>query len=85
MKISHDLREIAPSLIDPVARPNVGVRFSKAKNNVCIVDRDQVFEDILMQGEDMAHFLSELKQMADLPIGDAIAAAAAPFIASKWS
>lgn len=85
MKISHDLREIAPSLIDPVTRPNVGVRFSKAKNNVCIVDRDQVLEDILMQGEDMVHFLSELKQMADLPIGDAIAAAAAPFIASKWS
>lgn len=84
--------KIASQTFSPIAsgvKPlNVGVCVSRTNRNVRIFDRNQVFEDILMQGEDMNQFLQELKQAhidkRDLPIGDVIASIAAPFVASKW-
>lgn len=68
--------------------PNVGVKISKANNSVLIQDRDRVYDDILMQGEEMQQFLQELKSasrvMPDLPIRDALVVVTAPYIAGKW-
>lgn len=93
-KIKHLFAHI-PAICDrkPAASampiPNVGVTISKANRNVRIYDRDRVFQDILMQGEDMNNFLTELKSaqamMPDLPIKDALVVVTAPFIAGKWS
>lgn len=79
---SHNMSEIAPTATP--ACLNVGMCASKTNRTVRILDRNKVFEDIFVQGEEMAQFLQELKQMSDLPIGEAIAVAAAPYIARKW-
>ena len=68
--------------------PNVGVKISKVNSQVLIQDRDRVFDDILMQGEEMQQFLEELKLasrvMPDLSIRDALVVVTAPYIAGKW-
>lgn len=69
--------------------PNVGVKISKSNRQVRIQDRDCVYEDILMQGEDMNKFLQELKDatraMPDLPIKDALVVVTATYVAENWS
>lgn len=69
--------------------PNVGVTISKANRHVVIRDRDQVYEDILMQGEDMDKFLQELKHatqnMPNASIKDALVIVTAPYVGNKWS
>lgn len=72
------------------ARPvsNVGVTISKANRRVLIQDRDRVYSDILVEGEEMSQFLDELKtatrDMPNVPIGQALAAISAPYFVEKW-
>lgn len=69
--------------------PNVGVTISRSNNNVRIRDLDQVYEDILVQGDEMAEFMSALKNatttMPTVPIKDALVIVTAPFVGNKWS
>lgn len=69
--------------------PKVGVVISHARQEVRIRDLDCVYQDILIQGEDMQKFQDELrhatKMMPNVPIGDALFVVTAPFIAGRWS
>lgn len=69
--------------------PNVGVVISHTRQQVRIRDLDQVYEDILVQGEEMEKFMSALKEasamMPDLPVKDALVVVTAPFVGGKWS
>lgn len=69
--------------------PNIGVRISKANRQVRIQDLDRVYDDILMQGDDVSKFLEELKQatraMPDVPIKDALVILTSTYVAENWS
>lgn len=69
--------------------PKVGVVISHTRKEVRIRDLDQVYQDVLIQGEDMQKFQDELRQatkmMPDVPIADALYVITAPFIAGRWS
>lgn len=72
-----------------ISIPNVGVTISHSNRNVRIRDLNHVYEDILVQGDDMDKFLSALKHatvmMPDLPVKDALVVVTAPFVGNKWS
>lgn len=67
---------------------NVSINISRTHKRVVIQDRNRQFDDVLMQGEEMAQFLSELKVFAkENPkalIQEALATAIEPYVAQKW-
>lgn len=69
--------------------PNVGVVISHTRQQVLIRDLNHVYEDILVQGDEMDKFLSALKHatamMPDVPVKDALVVVTAPFVGGKWS